>query len=210
MKNDLRSWLLALVLCIVLAVFSLMYLDQPIANWVESNVRHTEVFSWITGALRPLVLVAVLAPFFLVACGCYLISGRRLPAWTDTPLLCAWSVVWALTATIVLKEISGRSWPDPSYVRNGIYEFRLLHGGPGHESFPSGTAAISAALAAVVWTRVRRLRIAWVLLFALPSTAVVLVNFHFLADAIAGAFLGISIGWMSTRLLPQNDNQSAC
>lgn len=202
MKTDyaLRSWLLTFVLCVVLVILSIMSLDQLIADWVESSLRNTQIFSWITDALHPTVMIAVIAPFFLLLCGCWVIAGRRLPSWTATPLLCAWSVVWALAATVVLKEIFGRASADPSYVRDRIYEFRLLHGSNGHESFPSGTAAISAAIASALWTRVPHLRIVWALVFVLPSTGVVLVNFHFLADVIAGAFLGMSIGWMTAHL----------
>jgi membrane-associated phospholipid phosphatase len=107
--------------------------------------------------------------------------------------------MWATAADIIFKHFFGRAGPDP-YIQSHLYAFRLLHGGPLWESFPSGTAAISAAIASVLWIMMPRSRAISVMIVVLLSTAVVITYYHWVGDVIAGAFLGVSIGWMTVHL----------
>lgn len=103
-------------------------------------------------------------------------SGRLLSSWTRTPLLCSWAAMWATAADIILKHIFGRAWPDPTYIQDHLYGFRLLHGGPHWQSFPSGKAGISAAIVSVLWIVKPRWRATGVLTVALLCVAVVITN----------------------------------
>ncbi len=129
-------------------------------------------------------------------------SGRELRSWTETPLLCSWSAMWAVAADIIFKHIFGRGWPDPTYIHDHLYGFHLLRGSPHWDSFPSGTAAISVAIVSVLWIRNPRWRIPGMLIVFLVSGAVVMANYHWLSDVIAGSFLGATIGWSTVRLRP--------
>jgi membrane-associated phospholipid phosphatase len=177
------------------------FVDRPVADYVQTHLRQTALFDWMTRALGPLPVVLILALVFLLGAGCCALDGRALSSWTQAPLLCSWSVVWSLSATTVLKHIFGRSSPDPLYVVRRIDEFHWLHGGPGYEAFPSGTTAITAAILSVVWIRVPRLRTLCGLLFAFVSSALVITNGHWVADVLGGGFLGASVGWMTVLLL---------
>jgi membrane-associated phospholipid phosphatase len=177
------------------------YVDRPVADYVQTHLRQTALFAGTARALGSLPVVVVLVLVFLLGAGCWALDGRALGSWTQTPLLCSWSAVWSLSVTIVLKHIFGRSSPDPLYVVRRVYGFHWLHGGPGYEAFPSGTAAITAAILSVVWIRVPRLRAFCVLLFAFVSLALILTNGHWVADVLGGGFLGASIGWMTVLLL---------
>jgi membrane-associated phospholipid phosphatase len=103
-------------------------------------------------------------------------------------------------ASIIFKRIFGRAWPDPTFVQNRINGFLLLHGGPHWHSFPSGTAAISAAIVSVLWILQPRWRALGALTVALLCSAVVVTNHHWVGDVIAGTFLGTFIGWMTVRV----------
>ena len=107
--------------------------------------------------------------------------------------------MWAIVASFVFKRIFGRAWPDPAYVQNRIYGFHLLHGGPHWRSFPSGAAAISAAIVSVLWILMPRWRAIGALTVALLCVAVVVTNYHWVGDVIAGIFLGTFIGWLTVR-----------
>ncbi len=75
-------------------------------------------------------------------------------------------------------------------------------------SFPSGTATISAAIVATLWLAAPRLRLPSLFLAVLVCSAVVVTNGHWVSDVIAGAFLGASIGWMTVLLLRSHDTST--
>ena len=195
----LLYWLLAFVLSSAAVVASMFYLDRPAADYFHAHV-HTAVYFWINRALAPIVGFVVLALLFLVVMGCWTAARRAPPPWTKTPLLCSWSLVWALSTTVVLKRAFGLSWPYPNYVQSRIYEFHWLHGGHGYDSFPSGTATIAGSFVAVLWTLFPRLRVLAVLVFLFLISSVVVTNGHWISDVIGGGFLGTVIGWMTVRL----------
>jgi membrane-associated phospholipid phosphatase len=186
------------VAAIVVCVF---YVDRTVADFFDTHVRHIELWHYLDRFLKPFLFVLVAALFFLLAAGGWILSGRKLPAWTRTPLLCSWSAMWGLAAETIFKGMSGRSWPDPAYVRNHLYGFHFLQGDPRASAFPSGHAIIATAIVTVLWIRIPRLRILSVLVALAVVTVLVVNNFHWVSDVIAGAYLGVSIGWMTVRLL---------
>ena len=105
-----------------------------------------------------------------------------------------------------LKFIFGRTWPEtwvqdnPSFIRDGVYGFHFMHGGGGYQSFPSGHMAATCAVISVLWVWYPRSR--WLGAFAAIAVGAGLVgaNYHFLSDVIAGAFVGISTGWLANAI----------
>jgi membrane-associated phospholipid phosphatase len=195
-----RSWLIAFAATALAVVVCVGYVDRPVALFFDAHLRRTAAWVWLSRALAPLDLAVIMGLLFLFGCGAWVVSGRLLRPWTRTPLLCSWAGMWATAADIIFKRIFGRAWPDPGYVQNRVYEFRLLHGAPYWDSFPSGTAAISAAIASVLWILAPRWRAISALIGVLLCVAVVVTNYHWIGDVIAGAFLGTSIGWMTVHL----------
>lgn len=204
-RTAFRCWLLAFALCLAAVAACIAYGDRLVADLVQAHLGHTHLSLWLDRALRPLDLVVIAALFFLLGCGIWLLSGRQLRRWTETPLLCSWSATWAVAATVIFKRIFGRGCPDPTYLHNHLYGFHFLHGSAHWDSFPSGTAAISTAILSVLWVVSPRWRMPGLLFVAVLSGSVVAGNHHWLSDVIAGAVLGVSIGWSTVRLSrPQN------
>jgi membrane-associated phospholipid phosphatase len=177
------------------------YVDRTVAGFFDTHVRHTELWRYLDRFLRPFLFVLVAALFFLLGAGGWILSGRKLAAWTRTPLLCSWSAMWGLAAETVFKGISGRSWPDPAYVQNHLYGFHFLQGDPRASAFPSGHTIIATAIVTVLWITIPRLRIPSVLLALVIVSVLIVNNFHWISDVIAGAYLGALIGWMTVHLL---------
>jgi membrane-associated phospholipid phosphatase len=196
----LRKWLFAFAATAIAVAVCIAYVDRPVAEFFNGHLRHTTAWVWLDRALAPLDLAVVMALLFLFGCGAWVLSGRLLRSWTRTPLLCCWAVMWATAADIIFKHIFGRAWPDPEYIQSHLYGFRLLHGGPHWQSFPSGTAMISAAIVSVLWIVMPHWRAIGALTVALLCVAVVITNYHWVGDVIAGTFLGTSIGWMTIQL----------
>jgi len=201
-KPAFRNWLLALALCVVAVGLCIAYVDRPLAEWLDAHVRHTEFWAALNLALFPFLLVVVAALFFLLGCGVSVISGHPLRPWTAIPIRCSWSTMWAVASEMILKRIFGRGWADPTFVRDHLYGFHFLHGETHWDAFPSGTATVSFAILVVLWILTPRWRAAGTATVVLLSVAVVIGNYHWLSDVIAGGFLGVTIGWGTVALLP--------
>ncbi|MGA2351690.1 MAG: phosphatase PAP2 family protein [Terracidiphilus sp.] len=200
-KTATRNWLLAFAVAAIIVVVCIEYVDRPAAEFFDQYLRHATAWAWIDRALAPLDLTVAIALLFVFGCWIWATSGHLLPSWTRTPLLCAWAAVWATVASFVLKRIFGRACPDPVFIQNHIYGFRPLDSAPHWQSFPSGTAAISAAIVSALWILQPRWRVPGTLIVGLLSVAVVVTNFHWVGDVIAGTVLGTFIGWMTVRVL---------
>jgi membrane-associated phospholipid phosphatase len=199
-KTAFRKWLIAFASTAIAVVICDAYVDRPVANFFEQNVRHTIAWSWIERALSPLDYIVLAALMFLLVCGLRAMFGGALATWTHAPLLCSWAAMWAVAAQMIFKRVFGRGWPDPTYVQDHLYGFHWLQGGLHWESFPSGTATISVAIASVIWIAAPRWRGAAALAASLLCIAVVVTNDHWVGDVLAGAFLGANIGWMTIAL----------
>jgi membrane-associated phospholipid phosphatase len=193
--------LLALVLCAAATGLSIAFADVPLALFLDAHVRHTQFWVWLNLAIHPIPLIVVAELLFLFGCGIWRACGKPFRPWTEVPLLCSWATIWAVAAEHIFKHIFGRGWPDPTFVRDHLLGFHFLHGETYWNSFPSGTSAISLAILAVLWTTRQNWRFASSSIVVLIHAAIVVGNYHWLSDLIAGAFLGWAIGSCTVKLL---------
>jgi membrane-associated phospholipid phosphatase len=204
--SHFRTWLVALAACAAAVLFSMAYVDRAVADYVHVHLLQSQIIQGFAMGLGPLVIFVGLGFIVLGVAGCFSLAGRALSTRFDTPLMCSWSLVWAMAATEALKIAFGRSETEmwTGFIgpgsAPGTYGFHFMHGELLFESFPSGTTAIAAAILSVLWIRAPRFRIAWALVLAYVGFALIVTNGHFVADVIGGAFLGVSTGWMTVLL----------
>jgi membrane-associated phospholipid phosphatase len=108
-------------------------------------------------------------------------------------VLCEASLLITKLALAPLKLAFGRTWPlyvHPSFLADGVYGFNFFSDGLQYESFPSGHIASVCALVVVLWTTYPRFRPLYAAIVVGMACALVLGNYHFLSDVIAGGFLG--------------------
>ena len=196
-----RNWLLSLVATAIATAVCVIWVDRPAAEFFDRHFPQAEWRLWIDRFIAPFDAAVLAALVFLLACGTWVISGRRLASWTRTLTLCSWAAMWAAAADIILKHVFGRGWIDPTYLGDGLYGFHFLNGSPHWDCFPSGTASISSAVAAVLWIVTPRSRWWGLLIVVLLCAGVLVTNYHWVGDVVAGVFIGLSIGWMTVRLL---------
>ena len=194
-----RRWQLATGICSATTLLSITYVDRPVADFLNTHIRSTSLWVYLGDLLAPFSLVAVSGLLALLVSGGVLLSGRSLPGWSTTPIICSWSIVWALAAQIIFKDIFGRA-STATYVQSHLYEFRYFHASSGWNSFPSGTATIAAAIAAVLWGTMPSTRLYGVLSVATIAVLLVLTNGHWVSDVICGIALGAYIGNASVLL----------
>ncbi|MCK9366228.1 MAG: phosphatase PAP2 family protein [Metallibacterium scheffleri] len=193
--------LLAVLLCYFL-------LDRPLAWFVhDHDLRRYAWLEWLTHIPDFIVyasaLVLLLTPFRL--------AWRKAAARGERVLLTmSLSVAAAVFLKNVLKYLFGRAWPEtwidhnPSLIQNHVYGFFWLQSGEGFHSFPSGHTTIVFAAMSVLWLAAPRLRWLAALLCAAVIVGLLGMDYHFLGDIVAGAFLaGVCGLYLQRALLAQ-------
>ncbi len=188
---------------LILVVICYFFVDRPTAWFVHNHCCGSAAFwrwpplvsEWLKNAALLVVMPVVLWWAWK--------PGGRLQ--TTLLALCATCIVTGLLKQL-LKWTAGRYWPEtwkhtnPSLIGNGAYGFHPFHAGPAYESFPSGHAAVTCAIMAVLWVSYPRCRWLYALLGGLMCVALVGTNYHFVSDVIAGGLVGSITGIYMARL----------
>jgi membrane-associated phospholipid phosphatase len=197
--NGLRVWSLGLLGTAISVVVCYLWLDRPIAHFAHDQLQGFHLFQKLTlipDALLPLALVA------FTVLGLRGLTGRPLSRFQTVMLLSGVSLAVAVIIKDQLKYAFGRTWPEtwtrnnPSFIRDGVFEFVPFHGGPGFAAFPSGHTTAICTVMTVLWICYPRFRPVYALCIAAVAIGLVGANFHFLGDVIAGGFLGTTVGWL--------------
>ena len=188
---------LALVVCACLVAMSYFFVDKPVAFFVH-NYRLNE-FSFLKWMTFPADIAQALAPIVIVLVVVTL-SWGSYTRFQRTMLAMPVNLVITEAIKESLKVAFGRYWPDtwinnnPSLIQDNAYGFHPFHTGIIFGSFPSGHTARIAAVMVVLWIAYPK----WRWLSVIVSAAVMLgllgMNYHFVGDVIAGAFLGVITG----------------
>jgi membrane-associated phospholipid phosphatase len=167
------------------------------------NVADKTVFVWMQ---RLPVAFLLLSLLILAWCGLWALIERPLSRVQSVALACSISFIAANFINNQLKYAFGRTWPEtwiqnnPSLIQSGVFGFNPFHGGPGFASFPSGHVAAVCAVITVLWWSYPNLRPIYAACVAAVAVGLIGANYHFLSDIIAGIFVGISVGYITTKI----------
>jgi membrane-associated phospholipid phosphatase len=192
----LRPYLWAFLVCVLLVVLSQNFVDRPAARFSHDAIGGDTVL--LTMQRIPEWLAACAVPV-LVATGLWRIGSGRLPRVAHVLFLAAISLLLAGAIKDVLKYAFGHTWPEtwinknPSFIQNDVYGYFPFHGGPGYASFPSGHMTVVMSVMALFWLAWPRLRWVWVLPALITAIGLYGMDYHFVADMIAGSFLGSAV-----------------
>ena len=185
----LQIWLLSLLACAAALLFSFAYLDVPIALyfWRVGRVLRPLDKTFGTAVILSAESLVVLALFVA-----RLVRGHLSPFGEVLAIACLTSICAYAINSDVLKVVFGV--PKPDEVMDGVTHAFYFLTGSGDESFPSGHMVLAGAFAGVLM-RFYRASI-WPLsaLLVLAAGLLVVGDWHFLSDVIAGTFLGVSAG----------------
>jgi membrane-associated phospholipid phosphatase len=203
MTRTFRKWFVSLVLTGAVVWVCFQWFDKPIALWIYNMFggRHapTELADRILSFPRISAIVFVI-------CGLAAIMGRAFSKFEAAVAMCTVSTLATIVIKDQLKFAFGRTWPDTwgpeivSFVRDNVYGFHFFQSGKSFESFPSGHAAVAAAVLSVVWILFPNLRVICGIGVVTVDIALVALNLHFLGDVVAGSFLGGSVGLFTVAL----------
>lgn len=169
------------------------FLDEAIALAIEVFVRSNRLVGRYTDAMPDLLLPVVLvlstgmwtARHLRIRRGIrdvrndfYRLGGTVLPL----------SYVAKTAFKLLFGRIETRFWlMDPGAAR------QWFHPGEGHNGFPSGHMTVFAALAAACWAFYPQLQRPCLFLLTLLGAALLITNYHFASDVVAGGYLGLLV-----------------
>jgi membrane-associated phospholipid phosphatase len=196
----LRTALWSALGCLLIAIACIAWVDRPVVDFAHAHTQGTPWIQHVAELPAPLFVLAW-PMFFLL--GAALLWRRKLPTWATTLWLAAGAVGVGSLAKQALKVVFGRTWPatwihdNPSYLRDGVFEFRFFGGGNyAFASFPSGHLTVMLAFTTVLALRHRALRLPCAVAIALTAFGQLASAYHWASDALAGAALGIVVGTM--------------
>lgn len=207
-----RSILYGLVGCFTLVALAVRFVDRPLASMVHAQMPLPESAQDLLRAFTRIPeLIGALAILLVVGFGLLRLRRGSLAGLAEGGFLVSISVLLADAIKTALKLACGRTWPEtwlpgsgsngnPSYIRDGVYGFFPFHGGAGWGAFPSGHTVAVCACATVLWLLWPRCRVLYVALVAATVIGLLGMNYHFLADVLAGGYLGWAVGLATVRV----------
>jgi membrane-associated phospholipid phosphatase len=204
MLRIFKFWFCCLLMTGVIVLILIIWVDRPIAVLVHDLFGPRHFSEEVTGSSIlsvPLASALVFAVFGLAA-----MLGRQFSTLEWAVVFCDISVLGAEAIKNQLKYAFGRTWPDSwrpqvlSFIRDDVYGFHFFHRGPSYESFPSGHAAVVAAVMSVLWIFFPKLRAVCAVFVCVADLGLVLLNLHFVSDVVAGTFAGVSAGLFTIAL----------
>jgi membrane-associated phospholipid phosphatase len=185
----LRIWLLSLLACAAAAAVSFAEVDVPVARSFWRVGRHLGLMSAAFNAAVLLTLEAVVVLGLIVA---RLTRGHISRFGEALGVACLASICAYGVNDQVLKPLFGVA--TPAEVVAGAKHALNLGVGLAGSSFPSGHMVLAGAFAGV-FMRLYRTSIGPLSGLLLVAAALLVIgDWHFISDVIAGTFLGVSAG----------------
>jgi membrane-associated phospholipid phosphatase len=192
---DMKSSHFVMTLSLVSSFVALcvLYIDIPVALTVQRIIGGSVAVKYthdIPDLL--LILVIIMTTFSLLG---YIIG--KLRKWNDATTMFFQLVACSMPVSYVAKSLTklafGRINTREWLLRPDLYSFHWFHGDRNFHGFPSGHTMIFATLSAAVWRYFPRYRNFCGLFMFFLSTALVITNYHFFSDVIAGIYFGILV-----------------
>lgn len=198
-RNTLRfpylMWLLSLVICTLAIAVAFAFFDVPIARRVYGFLTSGEGLA--TGFASAVLLgveAAVALALFIIR----ITRGHLSPIREATVLACLTSICAYAINDGTLKFFFGV--PNPAAVLHGTKHSFSLLSGSSDSSFPSGHMVLAAAFAGVFMRLYRTSILPFSLLLVVAAVLLIVGEWHFVSDVIAGTFVGVSAGLLASEV----------
>jgi len=192
LSGFLQIWTLSLAFCVALGVVAFARMDVPIALHFWRVGRFLHPLNTPFGATVVLSLESAVAVGLIVA---RVVRGHISRFGESLAMACLASICTYAINDQVFKPFFGV--PTPAKVMEGAtHAFHFLRGS-GNSSFPSGHMMLAGAFCGV-FMKLHRASV-WPLsaLLVLAAGLLIVGDWHFLSDVVAGTFVGVSAGMLA-------------
>ncbi len=197
-----RIWIISALVCAGAVSMSFAFFDMPIARWVSQNLGRLDATGTGLGSAIILSLEAATAIALIAA---RLARGHLSPFSRILALACLASMCAYAVNDGLLKLLFGVPNPQSVLFQGAHHTFHLFAGSKD-SGFPSGHMILAGSFAGVfmklypssIWP------LSALLLFG--AALLIIGNWHFASDVIAGSFAGVSAGLLAGELWQAHSN----
>jgi len=206
----LRRALISLLPVAAAVVLCVHYVDLPVARAVADLLRGHMRLMAATGRLPDLLSLLVWSLTAVSWSGYFWLRRRGdTGRFGDLLRLVGTALPLAFAVKTLLKELFGRvntrAWLfDPS-----LHGFHWFHGGGDFYGFPSGHMAVITPLLLALIHYYPRWRRECLAILGVLAALLVLTDYHFVSDVIAGAWVGVLVDELAHGFLRLWDRRPA-
>jgi membrane-associated phospholipid phosphatase len=196
LRKAFGLWCLLFAATLAATAVAMHWLDRPLALYFTANARR---LSALGAGLSSAMLITGEMAVVVGLAGTRIARGRLPKAGKALLLACCASLCAFAVNDDVLKIIFGR--PDPGLFLFAATppHFHFLQG-DGRSSFPSGHMVMAAAFAIALARIYPRTLAVFIILLCLAGALLVVGDWHFLSDVLAGVFIGGTAGFIAGEL----------
>jgi membrane-associated phospholipid phosphatase len=195
-RRLIEWWGLAFAAALGITIVSILWLDAPIARYFFRNSPHV---AGLAHAFGTSVIVSGDTALMLILALIRIVRGS-LPDYAKALFVaCAASLIAFAANDYILKLIFGRYGPY-TFLGNPTAPLFNFFQGDLNCVFPSGHMVLSTAFAAVLVREYPRTWPIFAGLLCLGAILLLIGDWHFLSDVIAGLFTGGTAGIMAGEL----------
>ncbi len=198
-----RIWLSSLLVCAVAVLLAFPQIDVEIARRAYGISGR---FQGLAAGLGSALLLLIEAAVVLTLVFARILRGHLSPFREAMALACLTSMCAYAINTSVLKVFFGV--PGPEDVLQGAQHVFNFFQGNLNSSFPSGHMVLAGAFAGVLMRLYRASVVPLGALLLVAAALLIVGDWHFLSDVIAGTFLGISAGLLAGELWIAHSNRN--
>jgi hypothetical protein len=182
-------WFLSLVACAAVVAFLFVHMDVPTALHFWKVGR---VLKPLNGAFGAAIVLSAESAVILATVLVRIVRGHISVLAETLAIACLASICAHGINSHVLKVFFGV--PTPADVMHGVTHSFIFWMGSENSSFPSGHMVLAGAFAGVFMRRYRASIWPLSALLLLAAGLLLVGDWHFLSDIVAGTFFGVSAG----------------
>lgn len=203
--NLIRRGLVLATFLSFLSLFSILFIDKPLALWVHSS--GLDQFSLQLGLGNVTEGFVKIIPILALVT---VIMFRPIVSNLGRISILVYGFVLTIIALWIksgLKMGFGRYWvatwknDNPSLIHNGTFGFDWFHGDASYgSSFPSGHIVLMGVICTTLGFFYPKAKFLWCGLIAVMGVSLIALNYHFLGDCFAGLALTYLVAYPGIKL----------
>jgi membrane-associated phospholipid phosphatase len=195
-----KKIVLSSLVCAALTVWGYLYLDTRLAEFVSEKLGSGFVNSSVVSNMPDLLFLLVCTIAVVSWSARFWLSLKYSDHWSLNFLeLIGWAVPLAFILKHLLKRLFGQTETRIWLVHPDQFGFHWFQGGGDFSGFPSGHMAVLTALMLGISRYFPRLRPVCAGLLLLLALALIVTQYHFFSDIVAGVYVGLLVDVLTCR-----------